>query len=472
MRSINVIGNILCAVVLCAICVLGLTGCGDSGPIPADVNSGPAPAPGGLAITTSSLPNGTVNQAYSASLSGSGGTVPYTWSVSPALPANLSLNTATGAITGTPTTQGTTSHTFTLRDNSTPSQTVQQTLSLTINAPQANTHHLTVNKSGTGTGTVTSNPSGISCGTTCEADFPINSTVTLTAAPAAGSTFTGWSGAGCSGTGSCIVAMNADQTVTASFAAPNSFTLTVTKAGVGLGTVTSSPAGIDCGATCSSTFISGTAVTLTATPSAGSTFGGWSGSGCSGTATCVVVMTQNRSVTATFNAVPSILTVNKAGTGTGTVTSSPSGINCGTTCSAASAQFPTGSTVTLTATASAGSVFAGWSGGGCAGTGTCTTVMATSQTVVATFNAVPMVTLTVTKLGGTGTGTVVSSPSGINCGNDCNQSFAQGTVVTLTANPSGNSDFVQWSGGCTGAGSCMVTMNANTTVNAQFNLEP
>ncbi len=139
MRYLNVIGNILCAVLLCGICVLGLTGCGDSGPTSADVNSGPAPAPvpGGLAITTSSLPNGTVNQAYSASLGGSGGTTPYTWSVSPALPNNLSLNASTGAITGTPAAQGTTSLTFTLHDSSTPSQSVQQTLSLTIAAAPA-----------------------------------------------------------------------------------------------------------------------------------------------------------------------------------------------------------------------------------------------------------------------------------------------------------------------------------------------
>jgi hypothetical protein len=466
MRHGNLIGQIVFAVFFSCICVLGLTGCSDSGPTPPDMNSAPAPAPapGSLTITTTALPNGTVNQAYSTSLSGSGGTVPYTWSVTPALPAGLALNAATGAITGTPTAQGTTSHTFTLHDSSNPSQTVQQTLSLTINA--APTHHLTVNTSGNGT--VTSSPSGISCGTTCQADFPINSIVTLTAAPAAGSTFTGWSGAGCSGTGTCAVVMNADQTVAASFATLNTFTLTVTKQGVGLGTVTSSPPGIDCGATCSFNFTSGTMVTLTATPSAGSTFGGWSGSGCSGTGTCVVVMSQNRSVTATFNAVPSTLTVTKAGTGAGTVTSSPAGINCGNTCSAS---FPTNSSVTLTAAAAAGSIFVGWSGGGCSGTGTCTTVMATSQTVVATFNAVPMVTLTVTK-SGTGTGTVMSSPGGINCGNTCSASFAQGTVVTLTATPTtggaGASHFVQWSGGCTGAGSCIVTMNANTTVNAQF----
>src|SRR5262245_19587616 len=126
--------NFLCAVVLGAIYLLGVTACGDSGTTQ-DLNGNPPPgnpSPGSLAIGTSSLPAGTVNQPYSASVKGSGGTTPYTWSVSPALPPNLSLNTATGAITGTPTTPGTTSHTFTLRDSSNPSQTVQRTLNLTI----------------------------------------------------------------------------------------------------------------------------------------------------------------------------------------------------------------------------------------------------------------------------------------------------------------------------------------------------
>jgi hypothetical protein len=174
-----------------------------------------------LSITTTSLPEVTVNHPYSASLSGAGGALPYTWSVTPALPANLSLESATGAITGTPTTPATTTHTFTLRDSSAPSQTVEQTLNLTIRPAPANTRHLTVIRSGNGT--VSSSPSGISCGTTCDADFPIGSTITLSAAPATGSTFTGWSGAGCSGTGSCIVAMNVDQTVTANFATPNTW---------------------------------------------------------------------------------------------------------------------------------------------------------------------------------------------------------------------------------------------------------
>ena len=117
--------TIACVVILSVLGVLGLTGCGgDSGPTPSS-----------LAITTTSLPEQTVNHPYSASVSGSGGALPYTWSVSPALPGNLSLDTATGAITGTPTTAATTTHTFTLRDSSAPSQTVEQTLSLIIHPP-------------------------------------------------------------------------------------------------------------------------------------------------------------------------------------------------------------------------------------------------------------------------------------------------------------------------------------------------
>src|SRR6185312_4509149 len=102
------ITTLLCAVVLCGLSLVGLFSCGgDSGP-----------SPGGLTITTSSLPDGAANQPYSASLNGSGGTPPYTWSVTPPLPPNLSFNSATGAISGTPTTQGTTTHTFSLRDSS------------------------------------------------------------------------------------------------------------------------------------------------------------------------------------------------------------------------------------------------------------------------------------------------------------------------------------------------------------------
>src|SRR5436305_14143626 len=66
---------------------------------------------------------------------------------------------------------------------------------------------------------------------------------------------------------------------------PGDFQITVQGAGSGAGTITSSPAGITCGQSCSASFPGGTAVTLSAAPSAGSTFAGWSG-GCSGTGAC------------------------------------------------------------------------------------------------------------------------------------------------------------------------------------------
>jgi Putative Ig domain len=73
-----------------------------------------------VTITTSSLPNGQVGQPYSFTLQGSGGTLPYSWSVMPALPHNLTLNASTGAITGTPTATSNVSLSFTLRDSTAP----------------------------------------------------------------------------------------------------------------------------------------------------------------------------------------------------------------------------------------------------------------------------------------------------------------------------------------------------------------
>jgi hypothetical protein len=79
------------------------------------------------------------------------------------------------------------------------------------------TYALSVSKTGTGSGTVTSVPTGIDCGATCSANFGYNTSVTLTATLASGSTFTGWSGAGCSGTGTCQVTMDAAKNLIATF---------------------------------------------------------------------------------------------------------------------------------------------------------------------------------------------------------------------------------------------------------------
>lgn len=90
------------------------------------------------------------------------------------------------------------------------------------------------------------------------------------------------------------------------------------------------------------------------------------------------------------------------------------------------------------------------------------TVTASPLVAVQQFNLM-------TGTSGTGSGKISSSPGGTSCGSGC-LSFAAGTVVTLTATPNSGSTFAGWSGACSGAGTCTVTMNSNQTVTAVFNL--
>ena len=90
-------------------------------------------------------------------------------------------------------------------------------------------------------------------------------------------------------------------------------------------------------------------------------------------------------------------------------------------------------------------------------------------TVAVQGEHVQQFSLTVTEAG-TGAGTVVSSPAGINCGAACTANFTAGTVVTLSASPSSESTFAGWSGACSGTGSCTVTLSSNQAAAATFNL--
>ena len=162
---------------------------------------------------------------------------------------------------------------------------------------------LSVVPSGTGSGKVTSSPGGIDCGLDCGEAFAYGTPVTLTAAPDPGTDFTGWSGGGCTGTGPCTVTMDQARSVTAGFTLQTRH-LAVSRTGDGQGSISSSPAGIDCGSDCGQDYDYGTPVTLTATAAAGSSFTSWSGGGCSGGSTCTLNMDQARSATATFTSDP------------------------------------------------------------------------------------------------------------------------------------------------------------------------
>jgi WD40 repeat protein len=178
-------------------------------------------------------------------------------------------------------------------------------------------------------------------------------------------------------------------------------TLTISGGGTGNGTVTSSPAGINCTITngvaaatgCSAQFTTGVTVALTAKAKSGSSFVGWLGA-CTGLVACSPTMSQFRAVTARFLKGPFTLKIAGGGSGTGSgrvrsQTGLSPAIDCSITSGTAastgcSASYPAGTSVTLSATAAAGHSFAGWSTP-CSGTGTCQLTLIDGRTMFASF---------------------------------------------------------------------------------------
>src|SRR5271157_3697644 len=123
-------------------------------------------APRPLIIKTTSLPPGTVNVPYGATLSAMGGLPPYTWSViQGSLPAGLTLNATSGVISGTPTTAGTSNFTVRVRDSQSPPATATAPLSITVTAGpgftiSASPSSLTIKQGNQGTSTITTSITG------------------------------------------------------------------------------------------------------------------------------------------------------------------------------------------------------------------------------------------------------------------------------------------------------------------------
>ncbi len=236
------------------------------------------------------------------------------------------------------------------------------------------------------------------------------------------------------------------ENVTATFS-PNQEPLSVNVSGSG--TVTGSGVSISGPGSGSYNLSYGTPVTLTATPTTGYQFAGWSGA-CSGTGTCVLTMNGAESVTATFSLIQETLSVSVSGSGTvtGAGVSGPG-----------SYHLSYGTVVTLTATPSTGYLFTGWSGA-CSGTGTCALTMNSAENVTATFSPIQE-TFSVSVSGcGTVTGAGVSGPGSYH--------LSYGTEVTLTATPCAGYQFTGWSGVCSGTGTCTLTVNGAETVQANF----
>lgn len=290
---------------------------------------------------------------------------------------------------------------------------------------------------------------------------------------------------------------------------PSNFDVNVTFSGTGTGAVLSNPSGISCrtGASnrCSMSVPSGTTVKLTVTPDPLMVFGGWSGGGCSGTTLkCSFTVTGNTKIGVTLNPAPppppsnAQLTVTLSGNGQGQVTTTPAGITCPGSCTAS---FPIGTQVTATATAAAGSVFAGYSGACTTQTSkiknykkrgasvspspACTFAVSGNESLTAAFSAIApppppppppsqiSVTISPSPFPDVASGTVVSTPQGISCPGTCTAAFGEGTTVTLTASGANAGwHFGQWGGdgSCSGTNStCSVKVSANgNSVAASF----
>ena len=254
--------------------------------------------------------------------------------------------------------------------------------------------------------------------------------------------------------------------------APGTHVLQLKAQGAGTGKIQG--AGItDCRTSCTALLAVGTQLTLVATADSGSSFAGWSGA-CTGLDACKLTVDADRAVTATFAPVPPpppgkhSLTVAKSGSGR--VTSTPSGIDCGSTCSAA---FDDGVTVELTAAADAGFHFAGFTSA-CSGK-TCKVTLRVDTLVQARFEAdapppspPPGMHAIIVTRSGAGTGSVTSSPAGIDCGATCSASLIEGTQVTLAAAATSSSRFTGWSGACSGTDPCTIALRADAFVDAGF----
>lgn len=247
-------------------------------------------------------------------------------------------------------------------------------------------HTLTVTKPTNGEVAAT----GIACGdvgSSCQKAYPAGTVVTLTATPAAGYKFDAWGGA-CSGAGACKLKMDADKTVSATFAPLPNHTLTVTAPTNGKITAT----GIDCGngaTDCDEVYSEGTTVQLKAEPDVGWTVDSWTGACAGSSTTCTLTVDADKSVSVTFTAAATpkhLLTVKNNTNDGGLVTSSPGTINCPSVCSES---FDEGTTVTLTASPAANYTVLGWFGACNTATPVCTVKMNGDRTVNVIFNYTP-----------------------------------------------------------------------------------
>ena len=381
-----------------------------------------------LTITTSSLPAGTVGAVYSATLSASGGTYPYAWTLTAgALPSGLTLNASTGVVAGTANATG--SSIFTIAATDSTGQVVQRQFTVSIGLVSVTLTSAPV----TGLSLSVDGNSG-ACTTPCVFHWNAGSIHSIGVIPivqpgAAGTqyVFQNWSGQ--SGQTLQITVPANSLSETANFVTQYQLT------------TASNPSNGGAIAPVSGTwYTSGLSASVTASPNPGYTFTGFSGSLTGTSPSGTILMNSANSVTANFSAVTIPITL----------TSSPvgriltvDGATCTTPCPVV--RWIQGSSHTIAPEAqtepdvsSSGIryVFSGWSDGGAASHFVTPNAAAT---YTATFDKQFQLAVAANPVAG---GTVSLSPNG--------GWYVSGTLVTVSAQANAGYSFASYSGGLTG----------------------
>ncbi len=449
---------------------------------------------------------GTVSMTVSGSGAGSGRVV--------SRPAGIDCTLSAGAVTGSCLAKFSLGSTVTLSTE--PSTTsvflacggdcATSLCQTTMETPRAITatfvpNFLSViaNATSVGGGRIVSAPAGIDCalnGTApgsgaCSASFPIGTTVTLTQTPTSASVFSTW-GAVCNGN-PCTVAMSGQRTVEVTYRVPMPpGSIAISGFGTGAGSITSVPEGITCtvnagvlSGVCSSAFAAGVSVMLQAVVADGSIFSGFNGACAGSTCNATTLSGVITTVGAGFASAPSaaILTLvaGPGSRGSGIVMSTPSGVNCtvtnGIASGVCSASFSANTVVQLTQTPNSPAIFQAW-GGDCTGN-PCLITMSQARNAEITYRLPPSGMITISG-GGTGSGSVNSSPAGLSCtitagltSGICSAAFDAASTVTLNAAGSNNGSFDGYGGGCSGS-ACVLTISSGitTAVMANFTAAP
>ena len=329
--------------------------------------------------------------------------------------------------------------------------------------------HMDLSVEVVGNGLVTSDIEGISCSgptdSPCTHTYSVNDTVVLTATPGESAAFSGWGG-DCSGTSTCSVSMSSARSVTATFVTGGVLSVTIVGA---TGSVVSDQGGVNCsGPTvtpCTYAFDLSSSVTLYAYGDLNgySSFSAWSGAGCSGTDPCTIVMSEARSVTATF--VPNHrVMVTLEGSGTGSVVFTAQEYTCSSDpYSWCNPYIAEGTSVTLRADDVPG-FFTGWSGDCSGSSRTCTFNLNEDKNVTATFELGDQFSIF-----SSGNGTFTTTKGWVNCSSgSCNGAKPSGSTAVLSAVPDPGNYFAGWSNLCSGYGTCTVKNNLSSPPMAQF----